>query len=45
MKSQPDIIMNSHKDYAGCCVEFKNPTNNYPSVKCPKRDETPVQIK
>ena len=29
MKGQPGIIMNYHKDYAGCCVEFKNPTINY----------------
>ena len=30
MKGQPDImIMNYHKDYSGCCIEFKFPTNNY----------------
>ena len=28
-KGQPDImIMKYHKDYSGCCVEFKSPTNN-----------------
>ena len=30
MKGQPDImIMNYDKDYSGCCIEFKSPTNNY----------------
>lgn len=29
-KGQSDImIMNYHKDYSGCCIEFKSPTNNY----------------
>ena len=23
------MIMNYHKDYSGCCIEFKSPTNNY----------------
>ena len=29
-KGQPDLmVMNYHKDYSGCCIEFKSPTNNY----------------
>ena len=29
-KGQPDLmIMNYHKDYSGCSIEFKSPTNNY----------------
>ena len=30
MTGHPDLmIMNYHKDYCGCCIEFKSPTNNY----------------
>ena len=29
-KGPPDLlIMNYHKDYTGCCIEFKSPCNNY----------------
>ena len=29
-KGQHDLmIMDYHKDYIGCCTEFKSPTNNY----------------
>ena len=29
-KGKPDLmIMNYHKDYSGCCIEFESPTNNY----------------
>ena len=30
VKGHPDLmIMSSHKNYNGCCIEFKSPTNNY----------------
>ena len=29
-KGSPDLLlMNYHKDYTGCCIEFKSPSNNY----------------
>ena len=29
-KGSPDLLLMSyHKDYIGCCIEFKSPSNNY----------------
>ena len=36
-KGTPDLLpMNYHKDYTGCCIEFKSPSNNYQIAEAQK---------
>ena len=36
-KGSPDLLlMNYHKDYTGCCIEFKSPSKNYQSSEAQK---------
>lgn len=35
-EGQPDMIVHSHKDFKGLCIEFKNPNNNYKITEAQK---------
>ena len=41
-KGQPDLMtMNFRKDYSGCCIEFKSPTNDYQVIQDQKEIKHP----